>query len=163
VHSFWQLPLTLPAALLVGVAVAAARQDRRWSLAALAGAAALVAQLNVAGVAARREAAAARLGTPADVEFLASLRADRFSRLLYVPVARHPLDEWFQGPLFEYYTDRPVVVAQPGMRLRPDDRVLLLRYKDRDTVVGDVGIRLGARLVDERCGARLCAYSVLLR
>ncbi|MBI4917441.1 MAG: hypothetical protein HY825_16500 [Acidobacteria bacterium] len=163
VHSFWQLPLTLPAALLVGIAVAAARQDRRWSLAALVGAAALVAQLNVAGIAARREAAAARLGTPADVEFLASLRDDRSSRLVYVPVARHPLDEWFQGPLFEYYTDRPVVVAQPGWRPRPDDRVLLLRYKDRDTVVGDVGIRLGARLVDERCGARLCAYSVIPR
>jgi hypothetical protein len=160
VHSFWQLPLTVPAALLVGAAVARAREDRRATVAALLGAAALVVQLNVAGVAARREAAAARLGTPADVEFLASLRADRFSRLVYVPVARHALDEWFQGPLFEYYTDRPVVVAHPGMRPRPDERVLLLRYKDRDTVVGDVGIRLGARLVDERCGARLCAYSV---
>ena len=163
VHSFWQLPLTLPAALLVGIAAAKAGEDRRLAVAVLVGGAVLVAQLNLAGIAARREALAARLGTPADVEFLASLRDDRFSRLVYVPVARHPLDEWFQGPLFEYYTDRPVVVAQPGMRPRPDDRLLLLRYKDRDTVVGDVGIRLGARLVDERCGARLCAYSVLLR
>ncbi len=163
VHSYWQLPLAVPAALLVGAGMAAASRAGRLRTVALLACAAIVVQLNVAGMAARREAIAARLGTPADVEFLASLRADRFSRLVYVPVARHPLDEWFQGPLFEYYTDRPIVVAQPGMRPGADDRVLLLRYKDRGTVVEDVGIRLGARLVDERCGARLCAYSVLPR
>lgn len=163
VHSFWQLPLALPAALVIGAGVAAAREKRRLRLAALVVAAAVVVQLNVAGAAARRAAASARLGTPADVAFLTSMRSERFSRWVFVPVARHPLDEWFQGPLFEYYTDRPVVVATPEGRPGTTDKVLLLRYKDRDALVEDVGVRLGVRLVGERCGARLCAYSILPR
>jgi hypothetical protein len=101
-----------------------------------------------------------QLGTPDDIEFLRSLRADRFDRLVFVPVAESPLNSWFQGPLFLYYTDRPIVVAAKPGELRGGDKVLVLRFEQRPLVEQQVEKWSGLQLVNEMCARRICAYDV---
>jgi hypothetical protein len=117
--------------------------------------------LGVSGAAALDETLRSQLGTPADIEFLTAIRSGCFDRLAFVPVTEQPLNAWFEGPIFLYYTDRPVAVVSPGQTLRPTDKVLVLRYRDRDAVRGQIEAIAGVRLGHEQCGARLCAYDVV--
>jgi hypothetical protein len=80
---------------------------------------------------------------------------------VFVPVSEASLDSWFQGPLFEYYTDRPVVLATSGDALRDGDKALVLRFVQRDAVVSGLERWSGKRLANEKCGPRFCAYDVI--
>ena len=160
IHSYWQIWLALPIAALVGACVARAQADPRLATGAAIGVIALVAFLQTEAAAAREQTAQARLGTPDDVAFLVSLRQQRCERLVFFALSRTPFNEWFSGPLFAYYTDRPVAVAGSSERLRNSDLVLVVRQTDHQRLAGDLGRQLGVRLVDERCGTRLCAYAV---
>lgn len=102
-----------------------------------------------------------QLGTNEDITFLSSLREDRFNRLVFVPVADTPLNQWFQGPLFEYYTDRPVAIAARPDDLHLGEKALVLRYRQRDDVAARLAAWSRKRLANEKCGLRLCAYDVL--
>jgi hypothetical protein len=160
IHSYWQIWLALPIAALVGACVARAQDDPRLATGAAAGIVALVVFLQVEAAAARERTEQARLGTSEDVAFLTSLREQRFERFVFFALSQSPLNEWFSGPLFAYYTDRPVEVAGSSERLGRNDMVLVVRQTDHERVAGVLAGRLGVRLVDERCGGRLCAYAV---
>jgi hypothetical protein len=160
VHSYWQLWLALPIAALVGAGVARTQENPRLAAGGVLGAIALVAFLQVAAAEARERTAQACLGTPDDVVFLVSLREQRFERLVFFALASTPLNEWFSGPLFAYYTDRPVAVGRSSERLRGSDLVIVVRQAEHTRLASELGRRLGVRLADERCGGRLCAYAV---
>lgn len=161
IHVYWQYWFCLPIAALVAGTLAAAEGGRWLSLALWRIAACgLVAFLLLASRRAYGGIASDELGTVADIRFLQTLRDDRFERLVFVPVTETPLTEWFQGPLFLYYTDRPVSVASRPEELRRGDKLLVLRYTDRALVVGRLEGWSGLRLENEKCGPRLCAYDV---
>jgi hypothetical protein len=102
----------------------------------------------------------AQLGAPEDITFLVTLRDDPFARLVFVPVTESPFDQWFQGPLFEYYTDRSVVIAAKGTDVSPGDKLLVLRSEARADVVAGVERWSQRKLANEKCGLRICAYDV---
>lgn len=160
VHVYWQYWFCLPIAALVAATVAAAEAAWRGRLVVRLAAAALVAFLFLASRDAWAGIAADQLGTADDIAFLRSLKDDRFDRFVFVPVTDTPLTEWFQGPLFLYYTDRPVGVADRPDGLRRGNKLLVLRYTDRPLVVRRLQDWAGRRLTNERCGLRLCAYDV---
>jgi hypothetical protein len=160
VHSYWQLWLALPIALLAGELAAALRLRPRLAAGAAAAWVALVAFLLVTGAAERREVAASQLATVDDVGFLASLRDLEFDRMVFFATAPSPRNEWFAGPGFLYYTDRPVVVAAASERLSPRDLALLLRQPGQEAIASRVAAHYGVRFTGERCGGRVCAYVV---
>jgi hypothetical protein len=160
VHVYWQYWFTLPVAALIARGIGALRGRRSATLIAVVAAAILLVHLAAVSTRSLQETLHSQLGTPADIEFLTAIRADCFDRLAFVPVSDNPLNAWFEGPLFEYYTDRAVVTLPPGPTLRATDKVLMLRYKDRDIVRAQVEATAGVRLVHERCGVRVCAYDV---
>ena len=160
IHVYWQYWFAFPISALVAAAFASLG-DRRWTLAA--GAVLCVATIVVlltVSRAAHDRVFADQLGTREDVEFLRSLRDDRFPRFVFVPVADAALNQWFQGPLFQYYTDRPVVIADSDTALREGDKLLVLRYTQRGQVVDGIANWSHKRLVGEKCGRRICAYDV---
>ena len=161
IHVYWQYWFCLPIATLVASSLASLRTKPLVFAAGTAACGVLIVYLLSASRASYAEVFEDQLGTPADITFLSSLREDRFSRLIFVPVSDAPLNQWFQGPLFEYYTDRPVVVATPASELRPGEKVLVLRYRQRDDVVAGLARWSHRRLANEKCGPRLCAYDVL--
>jgi hypothetical protein len=159
IHSYWQYWLCLPIAALVAASVDLARtRSARWIARGLA--CGMVVWLWVAAQRVQQSVVADQLGTPDDIAFLGALRADRFDRLAFVPVAESPLNSWFQGPLFLYYTDRPIVVAAKPGDLRAGDKVLVLRYEQRSVVEQQVEKWAGLQLGNEMCGRRICAYDV---
>ncbi len=160
VHSYWQIWLVLPIAAAIGACVARAQVQPRLAAGAAIAVIGLVAFLQAESAAARERTAQARLGTPDDVGFLVSLREERFERLVFFALSPTPFNEWFSGPLFAYYTDRPVTVAGSSERLRRSDMVLVVRQSDHERLAEQLGRQLGVRLVGERCGGRLCAYAV---
>jgi hypothetical protein len=103
-----------------------------------------------------------QLGTTEDIAFLQTLREDTFTRFVFVPVSDTPLNQWFQGPLFEYYTDRAVVASSANQSgLHAGEKALLLRYRQRDEVIAAVSRWSGKALANEKCGPRFCAYDVV--
>jgi hypothetical protein len=161
IHKYWQFWLCLPAAALLASFLASLNATRLGLGAGSAGCVALVVVLLLASRASYAGVRRDQLGTPEDIAFLTSLRDDRFSRLVFVPVSETPLNQWFTGPLFEYYTDRGVVVAAPSGGLNAGEKALVLRYKQRETVVATLSIWSHKRLSNEKCGLRICAYDVL--
>ena len=109
IHVYWQLWLALPVSALVAAFITSLGGRRRMQV--LAGLFTLVLCLHLRRLSAESydDILRVQLGTKEDIEFLKSLRQDRFNRMVFVPLTEDPLNEWFQGPLFEYYTDRPVV------------------------------------------------------
>jgi len=83
--------------------------------------------------------------------------------MVFAPVSETPLNQWFEGPLFEYYTGRKVVTAAPGTGLHVGDKVLVLRYKQRGDVVVALAEWSHKALLSEKCSTRLCACDVLER
>lgn len=160
VHVYWQYWFCLPIAALVAGTVAMAEAKRLLRTLARLAACALVAGLFLAARRSYAGIAADELGTPGDVEFLQTLRDDRYGRLVFVPLTDTPLTAWFQGPLFLYYTDRPIAVADRPGELRPGDKLLVLRYTDRALAVKGLEDWSGRLLLHEKCGPRICAYDV---
>ncbi len=160
IHVYWQYWFCLPIAALVAATVATAEAAGRARVLGRLAAAALVVWLFLASREAYVGIAADQLGTAEDIAFLRSMKDDRFDRLVFVPVTDTPLTEWFQGPLFLYYTDRPIRVADRPDGLNRGDRLLVLRYTDRPLVVRRLQDWASRRLTNERCGLRLCAYDV---
>jgi hypothetical protein len=161
VHVYWQSWFCLPIAVIVALTAEEVSVTPLRLVGAAALAAVLVAFLTVASRRAYAGVLADQLGTDADIAFLRSLRNDRFPRFVFVPVSEASLDSWFQGPLFEYYTDRPVVLATSGDALRDGDKALVLRFVQRDAVVSGLERWSGKRLANEKCGPRFCAYDVI--
>ncbi|HTY42595.1 MAG TPA: hypothetical protein VMH79_12045 [Thermoanaerobaculia bacterium] len=160
VHVYWQYLFCLPLSALVSGFVASLPAGSGGRAAALAAVTLLVASLLGAAQAAHAGILRDQMGTPEDVAFLASLRDDRFERFVYVPLTDVPLNQWFQGPLFEYYTDRPVAVAAGPEDLHAGDKMLVLRYREREDVAARVAAWSGKTLSNEKCATRLCAYDV---
>ena len=162
IHIYWQYWLCLSIGALVAGAIAVA--EKRWPSPGIwrVLACVLVAWLFVSAQRAFDFIVADELGTRADIEFLQSLRADPFAGLVFVPVTHTRLTPWFQGPLFLYYTDRPVTVAAKPEHVRPGDKLLVLRYQERHTIVGALERWSSVQLANEKCGLRLCAYDVLI-
>jgi len=161
VHSYWQLWLALPAAFAAGEVAVRVRDDRRAAGVAAVAALSLAVYLQSANAAARRDRAAMQLGTADDVALLTSLREVAFKRMVFLATTRTPLNEWFDGPGFPYYTDRPVVIASASERLAPGDLILVLRQAEQARVAAALAARFGVGFADERCGRRLCAYTVV--
>jgi hypothetical protein len=161
IHVYWQLWLSLPAAALVGAFVAVLRTRPRLLGVALVALLALLVQLRGSAASAYASIVRDQLGTSDEIEFLRSLRNDRFSRFVFIPLVQHPLNEWPDSPLFLYYTDRPVQVLGPASVPVAGEKALLLRLKDRQSVVARIEARSGVRLANEKCSDRLCAYDVL--
>ena len=161
IHVYWQYWFCLPIATLVATLLASLRTTRFGFAAGTVACFALVMYLFSASRASYAEVLEDQLGTTDDIAFLGSLRDDRFDRMVFVPLSDTPLNQWFQGPLFEYYTDRPVTVAVTEGNLHPGEKALVLRYKQRDDVVARLAAWSHKRFANEKCGLRLCAYDVL--
>jgi hypothetical protein len=160
VHVYWQYWFCLPIATLIAATLASLRTHRFALALGSVACAALVISLLAASRASYAGVFEDQLGKDEDITFLRSLREDRFDRLVFVPLTDTPLNQWFQGPLFEYYTDRPVVVAARPSDLRPGQKILVLRYRQRGDVVARLAGWSRKRLANETCGLRLCAYDV---
>jgi hypothetical protein len=161
IHVYWQLWFALPASALAAAFVASLRGRRHMQL--LAGVFGLLLCLHLRKRSAEtyEDILRARLGTKEDVEFLKSLRQDRFRRMVFVPLTEDPLNEWFQGPLFEYYTDRPVAIVDPEKTPPKDgEKLLVLKCEERLLAIPELESRFGLRLTHETCGPRFCAYDV---
>jgi MFS family permease len=161
VHVYWQYWFCLPIATLVAAFVASLREHRLALAAGGLACAALVMYLLAASRASYAGVLGDQLGTSEDISFLSSLREDRFNRWVFVPMTDMPLNQWFQGPLFEYYTDRPVAIAAGPGDLHGGEKILVLRYRQRDEVAASLARWSQKRLSNEKCGLRLCAYDVL--
>jgi hypothetical protein len=160
IHRYWQLWLALPAAAAVGAFVAALKGRPGPRIAACVAVALLCLHLRGLSAETYESVLADQLGAPADVEFLASLREERFTRFVFIPLTPDPLNDWFQGPGFPYYTDRPVAILEPDRPPRVGEKLLVLRLDRRDTALREIGAQFGVRFTNERCGPRFCAYDV---
>ena len=160
IHKYWQYWLCLPIATLAAAFVSSLKRSRLALLAGTAGCLALSVYLLLAAKESYAGVLKEQLGTPEDIAFLKTLRDDSFQRFVFVPVADTPLNQWFQGPLFEYYTDRPVVTSSSGSDVRAGDKALLLRFRQRESVTAAVSNWSGKTLANEKCGLRFCAYDV---
>lgn len=160
IHLYWQYWFCLPIAALVAGFAASLGRSRSGLTGTVIGCAALAFYLLSAAKAAYAQVLDDQLGARSDIEFLSSLRNDTFSRFVFVPISETPLNQWFQGPLFEYYTDRPAVIADAARGLRTGEKLLVLRYQDRDAVVSELEEWSRKRLDNEKCGERMCAYDV---
>jgi hypothetical protein len=163
IHKYWQYWFCLPSAALIAAFLGSLRASRISLGAGALAAGGLVISLFAAARASYAGVLQDQLGTPEDVAFLVSLRDDYFSRMVFVPISETPLNQWFDGPLFEYYTDRKIVAADPGGDLHVGEKLLILRYKQRDAVVSALSDWSHKTLANEKCGPRLCAYDILER
>lgn len=161
IHVYWQLWLALPGSALAAAFVASLRGRRRMQV--LAGLSGLLLCLHLRKLSAEsyEDILRVQLGTVGDIEFLKSLRQDRFKRMVFVPLTEDPLNEWFEGPLFEYYTDRPVAILDPEETPpKSGEKLLVLRCEERLQALPELESRFGLRLTNETCGTRFCAYDV---
>jgi hypothetical protein len=163
IHKYWQYWFCFSIATLVAASLASLRPANIGFIAGTVACCGLVIYLLITARASYAEIFREQLGTTEDIAFLSTLRDDRFGRLVFVPVSETPLNQWFAGPLFEYYTDRPVVTATGAADLHAGDKVLLLRYKQRADIVGALADLSHKALVGEKCASRLCAYDVVER
>jgi hypothetical protein len=163
IHNFYQYGFLLPAAILPAVALERARNSRTIFIAGLAGAFFLAIYLRYFSAGMYTELLAQQRGTVEEINLLRSLQQDRFTRMVFVPLVSHPFSEWFQGPLFEYYTDRPVVSFDGKDDPKSGDKILLLRYTQQAQILPQVEEHFGIRLSGEKCSSRICAYDVLER
>jgi hypothetical protein len=164
IHKYWQYWLCFPITTLAAAFTASRKRSRPPMLLATAAFAGLSVYLLLAARDSYVGILKDQLGTPEDIAFLRSLREDTFSRFVFVPVSETPLNQWFQGPLFEYYTDRAVVASSANQSgLNAGEKVLLLRYRQRDSVIAAVSQWSGKTLANEKCGPRFCAYDVMDR
>ena len=161
IHVYWQYWLAFPIAVLAAQAIGVIAKSSLRPGGAASLALILVLLLTVVSRKTYAGVLTDQLGMRDDIAFLSSLREDRFTRFVFVPITDAKQNAWFQGQLFEYYTDRPVVVLDAGQRLIPGDKVLVLRFVQRETVVTGLERWSGARLANEKCGPRFCAYDVL--
>ena len=159
IHKYWQYWLCLPLATLAAAFVGS-RKTLPPALLATAGFLALAVYLLMAAKDSYAGILKDQLGTREDIAFLKTLRDDSFDRFVFVPVSQIPLNQWFQGPLFDYYTDRPVAITSSPSDVHPGDKLLVLRYQQRDSVVAAVSKWSGKTLSNEKCGPRFCAYDV---
>lgn len=160
VHVFWQLWFCVPIAVVVAAAVAAveaAAPRARWV--AVAAAALLIAHAHVLSRRAFAELLRLERGVPEEVALLKAVRSERFSRFVFIPVEDTPFNAWFTGPIFEYYSDRPVA-ALDASGLRLTDKVLLLAHDRQRELVAELEGLTHVRFTHERCAARVCAYDV---
>jgi len=160
VHSYWQLWFCLPVATLVAIALASFGTSPRGVTAGAVAAIGLVLVLVWETRVSYRTMLHEQLGSAEDISFLVSLRDDPFDRMVFVPVTESPFNQWFQGPLFEYYTDRPVAIAAQGTDVNPGNKLLVLRSESRADVVAGVERWSQRKLANEKCGLRICAYDV---
>ncbi len=164
VHIYWQLWFCLPVAGLVAMGITAGREiSRIFTVAAIIGCVALAGWLQASSYAAYRTLLNEPLGVPQDVEFLKSLRTEPFSRFVFIPITPNPLNDWFQGPIFEYYTDRHVAYFNEETPLGPGDKALILIYQNQKELVTEIGMKLGIEFANEQCGPSFCAYDVIKR
>ncbi len=98
VHVYWQYWFCLPIAMVVAAFIASLRTLPFAFAAGNLACAALVMSLLAASRASYAGVFGDQLGTNEDIAFLSSLREDRFNRLVFVPLADTPLNQWFQGP-----------------------------------------------------------------
>jgi hypothetical protein len=161
IHVYWQYWLAFPIAVLTAQAIRVIAKSSLRSGGAASLTVILVLLLTVVSRKTYAGVLTDQLGMRDDIAFLSSLREDRFTRFVFVPITDAKENAWFQGQLFEYYTDRPVVVLDSGQRLRPGDKVLVLRFVQRETVVTGLERWSGTRLANEKCGPRFCAYDVV--
>jgi hypothetical protein len=160
VHSYWQLWFCLPVATLVAIALASLGTSPRGVTAGAVAAIALVLVLVWETRASYRTMLHEQLGSAEDISFLVTLRDDPFARLVFVPMTESPFNQWFQGPLFEYYTDRPVAIAALGADVHAGDKLLVLRLPSRTEAVAGIERWSRRKLSNEKCGLRICAYDV---
>ncbi len=160
IHVYWQLWLALPGAALVAAFIASLRGRRRLQMAAGIGSLLLCLHLRSLSSESYEEILGVQLGTPQDTEFLKSLREERFSRMVFIPLTEDPLNDWFQGPLFDYYTDRPVALLQPEAPPKTGEKLLVLRFEGQGMALRELEARFEKLFANERCGPRFCAYDV---
>ncbi|HTG81982.1 MAG TPA: hypothetical protein VL949_08585 [Geobacteraceae bacterium] len=160
VHSFWQLWLCLPIASLVVLAIVTARSSVPLHSVAVTAAGALAVWLQVASWTAYRELLENQMGNTLDIALLKSVRNDQFSRFVFIPVEQHPFNNWFQGPVFEYYTDRNVVTYDGEVQLDPGDKALLMLHENQETLVAEIGKQLHVVFSNAKCGPDFCIYDV---
>jgi hypothetical protein len=162
IHVYWQLWFTLPVAMLLGATTILSSEGRGTRRAWIGAVVIGVLFLSSAARDNRDEIIASQLGKEGDIRFLKSLRDDPFSRFVFLPVSNHELNVWFTGPLFEYYTDRPVRISGAGEKIANDEKVLILKYPQQEQLVAAVEKQAGCALVNEKCGPRFCAYDVIV-
>jgi hypothetical protein len=160
IHHFLQLWYVLPLAALVASTAWAVGRRRRWRVVVAVGTGILITWLSIASTRFSDRILSQQLGRPEDVVFLRSLRAERFDRFVFLPTTRDPLNLWFTGPIFEYYTARPVTYFDRSVTVVPGDKILMLQSEGRVSMLPQIDSLLGIRLENERCGTGLCAYDV---
>lgn len=160
IHYFMQLWYALPLGALVASMVWAAGRSPRLTVAVAVAAGILVTWLSMTSSQLSHRILREQLGTTEEIAFLRSLRADRFDRFVFIPTTQDPLNLWFTGPIFEYYTARPVTYYDRSVTVGPGDKVLILRSEGRASMLTQIDSLLGIHLESERCGTRLCAYDV---
>jgi hypothetical protein len=159
VHIYWQLWFCVPIAGLLAWSIVAAGRHGRGA-AAVAGVlvVALVVQLYSSSRVSYDALVRNQFGNDGDVAFLKELRRDRFSRFVFMSTENTRANEWFQGPTFEYYTDRAITFFEEGAtRLGPEDKVLLPNRPDPWLTMA-LGAQLGGLFTNRKCGPRFCAY-----
>jgi hypothetical protein len=163
VHTFWQLWFCVPVAALVALGIRAAAEKEKSLLIAVTATVLLAAWLQISSYDAYSEMVAQQQGVAEDVQFLKSLRHETFSRFVFLPTEQTQFNSWFNGPLFDYYTDRSVAGYQEGGALGAGDKVLILRHENQEMLAAEVGKALGINLVNAKYGPRFCAYDVVKR
>ncbi len=164
IHIYWQLWFCLPVAGLVAMGITVARESSKtYTITAIICCVLLAGWLQSSSYASYRILLKEPMGIPQDVEFLKSMRAEPFRRFVFLPITQIPMNDWFQGPIFAYYTDRQVEYFNTLMPPRPGDKVLMLIYHNQEGLVADIGNKLGFVLVNERCGPSFCSYDLIKR
>jgi len=161
VHEYWSMVGCMPIAVTATMLVAASPARYRL-LASCAGVMFVLAMYLTAwrALASRLEAMRSE-GNGPDVEFVGSFQHDRFDRFVFVPLADHPFNVWFDPRLFEYYTDRTVVPVTSAGEVGSGDKVIVLAYTEQTAAEQFVEKQLGIRLANRRCGPRFCVYDAI--
>lgn len=161
VHEYWSIGLCMPIAAALPLLISTLPASRRRSVILVA---ALLAGLVYCS---GWQSLAARLthvrnpAVVADITFLKSLRDDRCTEFVYLPLTEDSAQHWFHPRLFEYYTDRSIRFLRQGDPLNDDQKVILLKFMDQTAVESLIEDHTGAKLVNRLCGPRFCAYDVV--
>jgi hypothetical protein len=161
VHEFWSIGLCMPIAAALPLVIGSLPASRRRAAIVMAGAvAALVYVSGWQSFTARLAHFRAPEAT-VDIAFVKSLREESCGEFIYIPLNDHPANAWFHPRLFEYYTDRTLRFYRHGDVLRPDQKVILLRFTDQEAAEAFIEKQTGSKLVRRVCGPRCCAYDVI--